>query len=90
MPKGYWKFPGLFLKVLVELWGNAQITPISQSERWLTCPAAISKNVAISILFLQSAAFLVLHLLKVKRAVENLTNAQQFFSYVCTSQPCYF
>jgi hypothetical protein len=48
MPKGYCKSSGQFLKGIGKPLGNAQIPPIVQKERRLNCPAAISKNVAIS------------------------------------------
>jgi hypothetical protein len=58
MPKGYWAASGKFLKGVGKLLGNAQIPATSQKERRENFPAAIGKNMAISIPFLWRAAFL--------------------------------
>jgi hypothetical protein len=52
MPKGHWAASGKFLKGIGKPLGNAQIPATSQYERRENFPAAIGKNVAISILFL--------------------------------------
>jgi hypothetical protein len=52
MPKGYWTASGKFLKGIGKLLGNAQIPATSQYERRENFPAAVGKNVAISIPFL--------------------------------------
>jgi hypothetical protein len=52
MPKGYWAASGKFLRGIGKPLGNAQISATSQQERSQNFPAAIGKNVAISIPFL--------------------------------------
>jgi hypothetical protein len=52
MPKGYWAASGKFLKGIGKPLGNVQIPATSQYERRENFPAAIGKNVAISIPFL--------------------------------------
>jgi hypothetical protein len=52
MPKGYWAASGKFLKGIGKPLGNAQIPATSQLERRENFPAAVGKNVAISIPFL--------------------------------------
>ncbi len=71
MPKGYWKASGQFLKGIGKSLGNTQISAVSQWEEveLPNCPAAIGKNVAISVFFLWTAVFF-LYLLKVEKAVE--------------------
>jgi hypothetical protein len=59
MPKGYWPASGKFLKGIGKPQRNAQIPTTSQLERRKNFPAAIGKNVAISIPFLSRAAFLL-------------------------------
>ncbi len=51
LPKGFWIASGKFLKGVGKPQGNALIT-ISQQERRQNCPAAIGKNVAISVRFI--------------------------------------
>jgi hypothetical protein len=89
MPKGYWEAFRQFLKGIGKPLGNAQIHAVSQLKRRHYCPAAISKNVTISIPFSEEMHF-GLHLLEVEGAVENFKNAQRFFSYFCSFQPYHF
>jgi hypothetical protein len=51
IPKGYWAASGKFLKGIEKPLGNAQIPAINQQESRHHFPAAIGKNVAISIPF---------------------------------------
>ncbi len=71
MPKGYWKASGQFLKGIGKSLGNTQISAVSQWEEveLPNCPAAIGKNVAISVFSSELQCF-CLFLLKVEKAVE--------------------
>ncbi len=52
MPEGFWAASGKFLKGIGKPLRNAQIPASSQLERRENFPAAIGKNMAISIPFL--------------------------------------
>ncbi len=66
MPRGYWKASGQFLKSIGKPLGNAHIPAASQYERRQNCPAAVGKNLAISIHFPWTTTFLYLLMKKSK------------------------
>jgi hypothetical protein len=57
MPKGDWIASGQFSTCRGKLLGNAQIPSVSQYERRQNCPATISKNVAIPLIFSEAQHF---------------------------------
>jgi hypothetical protein len=77
MSKGYLKASWQFLMGIGKQLGNDQIPAVSQEDKRQNCPAAIGKNMEISVHFPRSAAFLFL---KIKIIEIFFFNSQRLLS----------